>query len=450
LGYFRRMIKYLFIVINSIVLFFYGLFSGDNGISVTGKIPASMIAGQPVAIEIIVNKGAMNGFAKLQLDLPEGFEVKEADEKGANYSYANGIAKWVWAVLPMESEIVVRLTILPSESTLGPKTIAAKYSYVENNVKQVVEMTPAEITVLAPGSQLLSSETPTQTPTEAIAKDSAVTPVPVATLGLNEPPGDITAKRRIEKGTSPNERLVFITIKKGITRGFARYSDDLPAGVIVKGAKTDGASFSVADGKIKFVWVSVPEKEELEISYSMASSISQTIDLQGEYSYLEDNQSKKFKLESEAIIFEAADAIAKTENIEEPKEPLKPQEPPIVKVEEPAAKDPPVKKKTETVFEKKEGKLEFLVQVGAFSRIKVTTRRLEKKFKINEAIRSEMMGGYTKFMVGSHSEYKSARDHRTAMVDQNGVKSAFVVSYNHGKRVTVQEALMITNQKWFK
>lgn len=409
-----------------------------------------MIAGEPVAIEIVVNKGAMNGFGKLQLDLPEGFEVKEADEKGATYSYSNGIAKWLWAVLPMESEISIHLTIVPSAENLGNKTIGAKYSYVENNVKQVVEMNSAEVTVLAPGSQLLSSVTPTEAGTPVTAtKDSLLAQTTVSVESNNEPPGDITATRKIETGNSSAEQVVTVNIRKGITRGFARYSDDLPAGVIVKGAKTDGASFSVADGKIKFVWVSVPEKENLEISYSISSSTNQTITLQGEYSYLEDNQSKKYKLVAETLGFETPiDLVEKTQ---EPKEPAKPQGQPVVaKVETVSTGVANSKKRPATVIEKKEGNLEFLVQVGAFSRIKVTTKRLEKKFKISETIKSEMMGGYTKFMVGSHNDYKTAREHRTSMVDENGVKTAFVVAYNQGKRVTVQEALMITNQKWFR
>ena len=61
-----------------------------------------------------------------------------------------------------------------------------------------------------------------------------------------------------------------------------------------------------------------------------------------------------------------------------------------------------------------------------------------------------MQGGFSKFMIGDHAEYKNARNHREKVRDGNKVASAFVVAYNIGKRITVQEALMISNQKWFK
>src|SRR4051812_34005701 len=112
------MIKYLFIVINSLSLFIFSLFN-DDGVTLTGTIPAAMVTGQEVAIELTVNKGSMTGFAKLQLELPEGFTVKGSEDKGSNYSYNDGIAKWVWAVLPEENEITVKVVLVASEAAIG-------------------------------------------------------------------------------------------------------------------------------------------------------------------------------------------------------------------------------------------------------------------------------------------------------------------------------------------
>jgi len=444
------MIKYLFIIINSLGLFIFGLFSGDSGITVTSTIPANMVAGQDVVIELKVNKGGMNGFAKLQLELPEGIIVKEAEDKGANYNYNAGIAKWVWPALPMESEIIVKITLFVEASSLGARTIAAKYSYVENNVKQVVEMNPVEVTILPPGSDISSAPVVSTPPIDSTSTTN-LTPALPANTGV-EPAGVITVTRVISAGASDNEFLITLKIKKDGTKGFARYSDDLPEGIIVKAAKTDGGSFSMADGKIKFVWVNVPEKDELEISYTLSGTTSNAITLGGEYSYLEDNQSKKYKVPMETIAFQTKQVVKEGKTEEKPVEVKDPEvvSPATVEsVEETVAKKL-AESSLENTASKKEGNMNFLVQVGAFTNAKVTAQKLKKKFKISESIKSEMQDGYSKFMIGSHSEYKSARNQRETMKNINGVKSAFVVAYNLGKRVTVQEALMITNQKWFK
>lgn len=457
------MIKSFFIIINSVVLFIFGLMSGDGGITVTHNIPANIVAGQDVTIELKIDKGSMGGFAKFQMELPDGITIKESEDKGANYSYNEGVAKWVWAALPTESEIVIKMTIVVSESVSGLKTIGAKYSYVESNVKQVVEMVPAEFTVHPPGTDIsnLAAVTPPQS-TDTSSKSS----VPIASASGNDTNGVVSVKRSITAGGADNEFLITLNIKKGSTKGFARYSDLIPDNVIVKSAKTDGGSFSVSDGKLKFVWVNVPDKEELEISYTISGTTADPVMLGGEYSYLEDNQSKKYKVPLETIAFQTQQYVAKkadetkepgkteteTTNLSETKTPdPETANPATVKsVEESVAK-----KLAESINEtmsdnKKQGTLSYMVQVGAFTNAKVTAQRMKQKFKISQKIKSEMADGYTKFMIGSHADYKTAHDQRETMKSNNGVKSAFVVAYNYGKRITVQEALMITNQRWFK
>ena len=461
------MIKYLFILVNAFTVFFYSLFGGDNGITLSVNIPKTIIAGQEVPIEIKVTKGSMSGFAKLQLELPEGLSLKELDNKGANYSYSDGIAKWVWASLPSENDIIVKATLVAASSASGAKTIGAKYSFVENNAKQVVEMVPFEITIEAPEnantSQTSTPETTANTNTEAEAATATNTSV---SNSNKEPAGNVTVVRTISKGTNDGEYIVNLKVKKGATRGFARYSDDLKSGVIAKAITTDGSSFSVADGKVKFVWVSVLIKDELELSYSLTSTTSIAMTLKGEYSYLEDNQSKKYLLTPEPLEINLAPAVetnttepvtTPTVAMVTPTETLA-LETPTVAVVTPTetvavitqTETPTNTKPVNETVAKNDGSVNYMVQIGAFTNGNVTASVLKQKFGISETVKSEMQGGFSKFMVGSHREYKGARDQRERIRNNNGVKSAFVVAYNLSKRITVQEALMISNQKWYK
>lgn len=464
------MIKYLFILINALTIFIYSLFGGDNGITVSSNIPKTIKSSQEVPIEIKVTKGAMSGFAKLQLELPEGLSLKEVDNKGANYSYSDGVAKWVWASLPNENDILIKATLVATSGASGSKTIGAKYSFVENNTKQVVEMVPIEVTIETNGA----AKNETAVPTNA----AAVTEANTQTTAVNsnkEPAGNITVVRIISKGASESEYIVNLKIKKGSTRGFARYSDDLMKGVVAKAINTDGSSFSVADGKVKFVWVSVLMKEELELSYSLTSAVSVAMILKGEYSYLEDNQSKKFLLNPEPLNITINQAVATSTT-----EPVNTQTVAVVVPTEthavvptetvavvvptkivavvvptetlPAAVVTPTETPV-TVVEtvaKNDGNVNYMVQIGAFTNANVSASALKQKFRISETVKSEMHQGFSKFMIGSHGQYKGARNQRENLRNNNGVKGAFVVAYNQSKRITVQEALMISNQKWYK
>ena len=431
------MIKYLFILINALTVFIYSLFSGDGAITVTNNIPKSINPGQEITVEFKITKGSMSGFAKLQIELPEGILIKEKDNKGANFTLVEGIAKWVWSALPADNELVVKATLVAASDASGLKTIGGKYSYVENNGKQVVEMLPAEITVgnadavtstQTANTNTTASSTPT---TETIANTQPTTNA--------EPTANITIQRTIIKN-SDNEYVINLKINKGTTKGFARYSDDLPETLTAKATKTEDASFSVADGKVKFVWVTVPDKEELELSYTLSGSSQSPVTLNGEYSFLEQNQSKKQKVQPETITFISSNNVATTNTTS-------------TEVNNTAQTNTNSSNTTEATNKtpiKTEGAVNYMVQIGAFTNANVSASTLSQKFNISQTIKSEMQGGFSKFMIGDYSQYNLAHNARETAKNNNGVKSAFVVAYNSGKRITVQEALMITNQKWFK
>jgi hypothetical protein len=477
------MIKYLFVTINSIALFLYSLFF-DGGVSITGNIPGNIKPGTEVAAEIVVKKGSLGGFAKLQIEVPEGITVKESDSKGASFTFASGIGKWIWTGIPSDAEFTIKFILAADASLSGAKTINAKYSYVENNNKQVIEMAPVEVmigdgTTPVATNEGKTSETPKDQPTGTSGTETNT----YSPLTANqEPSRSVSAVRSISK-VSASEWNVDVRIKKGDIKGFARYSDNLPAGLSARSVKTAGSSFSVADNKIKFVWVNVPTNEEIEISYVLTGSPQPDAQLEGEFSYLEGNESKSAKVAAEKI--PGIEASAVTTPTETAVSTTTSEGTPTTSVATTETKTEPVSNtgtetKTETKTEpvsnavtetktesvsnaatettsgaetgagtRGNGNIAYGVQIGAYTNANVTNKLLAKKHGISEPIRSEMAEGFTKFMVGKFDEYKSARNHRES-VKGKGVNGAFVVAYNGPKRITVQEALMVSNQKWYR
>jgi len=458
------MIKYFFILINSLTLFIFGLFQTDNSVSIKNNIPSNFIVGQEVAVEFRISKGIQTGFAKFQLELPDGISIIKKDEMNSIYSIQNGVAQWIWSEVPEDEELLIKLTLVASELGIGIKTFNSNYSFIEKNEKKVFNMLPLEASIQ---NNIINNKV-------SVIKD---------TLTKAEPNTSIDVVRLISDGPTANEKTITIKIKKGDTKGFAKYSDETDLILNAKAIKTDGSSFSVSDGKIKFVWVDVPTKSELEVSYHIDLNNKNSNILKGEYSYLEKNQSKKYIVKPDSLVIGKLkdeinlQAVQKTEVaksivqeteanqltskkiIEDSKSNLTVEKtstlvteaPNLVKKEANEVKTIPAKaeivKETPQIVNADPN---FVVQIGAFKNTKVVATVLIKKYRITDKIVDELHDGFSKFMVGNHNLYKEARKHRDIIKSKHGVKDAFIAAYNVGKRITVQEALMVSKQSWFK
>ncbi len=378
-------LKSFSIISISVISFFYYWLMAilDNGVTAGINAPNTIQPGETVIAEVIIKKGNVGGFAKLQIEVGQGLTIEEQDNKGATFSFSGNTAKWIWTALPMEAEFKVKFKLTANASASGTTGISGKFSYILNNAKQVAEIPAKTINIgnatsiattqetTAPTATTAATETtsinPDNTPTTNITVNtstnvnisvttnttgettniSPTTQTPIKTKTPDNTTTDMNISRTI-KNISANAWSIKITINKSNIKGFARYSDVLPPGLSAKAEEKDGSSFFIDGNSIKFVWSDLPAKETLIISYVLTGNITSPITLNGEFSYTENNQVMSKKLSPETI----QPSLAIQQNSNNP--------PPAAPVNENVA-PASIQAKQTTVF--------FSVQLGAFLKI---------------------------------------------------------------------------------
>lgn len=89
----------------------------------------------------------------------------------------------------------------------------------------------------------------------------------------------------------------------------------------------------------------------------------------------------------------------------------------------------------------------FRVQVLA-TRSEASTNAVRRIYAFPGELRMEQHDDWNKFTTGHHTTYQAARDNRVELRANHTFPGPFVTAYQNGKRITVQEALLVTKQNW--
>lgn len=455
------MLKQIIILLNLLsFIIITALLPAD--IKIETKLPdeSTFIIDSTYIIEVAITKGAIFGFAKFQQDVPPGFIAQPVETADASFTFADGKVKFIWMAIPETDKVVVKYALTASDVAAEIGMIEGKFSYIEDNERRSYDIPNIPIKVI--------SDEP------IVAKVPAVANV-----------------ERAVKELGANEYEVTLVIKKAGIEGFAKLEEYLPEGAEAKVLTNSRAVFSQVDDKAKFVWMAIPDGENVTVTYQVKSKsdIAKSLEaMEGNFSFLDENETKTVAVQGGAPIetlplatTEPAVTATPTETKVEPKEIVvadetkeiamvepKPETPkvedkPAPKVEpKPVVKDPVVAKdKGEkmmastaepkpSVIPNPETGVSYKVQVAAGKKL-VSEEFLRKTYAFKEPYLIENHEGWVKYTTGQFAEYKGARDKRENL-NQGGhnFPGPFVTAYNAGERITVQEALMISNQKWFK
>jgi outer membrane biosynthesis protein TonB len=507
------MIKYAAFALQFVSLSIFNLFFPSAIIDVQNSTPATLHKGERKEIEIVINKGDVQGFAKMEIVLPTGMIASAGETNGASFTFSAQKARFVWMSLPSQSNFKVTYFLEAMDGIVGKKDIRGIFSYIADNRRVDYNIPIKTIDVVADAAPILAETAPTatqdSTPASTPETESVLT-VPVTPITPSAPPASspeapvVSAEPVQEKSTTPapvetasvsietpqpaiNEETMILDATRTITAltasdfrvdikmesrgitGFAKIVENVPAGYSISKVQDAGSTVTIEKGLIKFVWFEIPNSPLIEVTYKISSPNAATVApaITGELSYVENNNPKKKPIVSSGEVVLAAggtiEPVAPVEPVAEnkptptedkkiePKEETKStNESAEVKKETPAPKETKIQPKKEvTAAPSPEVGITYKVQILAAHRV-VNKTYFSAQHNFSEGFNIENHEGWVKYTTGKFEEYKIARDERERLKSNYNLPGPFVTAYNNGERITVQEALLITKQQWYQ
>lgn len=448
------MIKLFVPLANLLTILLLQLFPG--GVSVKMDVPSEVTAGSEFQVSITFSKGDLEGFSRLQQSLPAGLNASSIQSSNADFSFTEKRVRMIWLRTPKSKDITVSYRIQVDERLKGTFTLGGLYSYIEDNERKSVEIEPVSIQII-PSSSVDPSHIVDVNDYDRLVMPHAL---PVE--------GNAALVACIRQKPVPDAQggyVVNLLVSKGTRQQFAKIEEDVPPGYTAIAQQTRDGIFTFKSGKAKFLWMNLPAESYYLVSYRLIPKNQARLpepDLRGTFSYLVEERTVSLPVAQKDIDLaslngdEVGSLMAQV--LSEPAVQQTSQTDLAENTTPSAGPDRTNKQTGKKVREtSKKGGQELAPERGVYYRIQlaaghkaVNPRQYFRKLKIDREIKREEHDGWHKYSVGSFTDYKQARDYRMQIWNSTPVKDAFVTAYNEGQRITVQEALMITEQQWHK
>ncbi|MFB6257459.1 MAG: hypothetical protein ABEH38_02105 [Flavobacteriales bacterium] len=418
-----------------LVLLLLGTWSVQkNDVRIEHDPPDRLPPGGSREVTVRIHKGERNGFAKLELHVPDCLTVKAVEKSGASFTFEDGVAKFIWMAMPKGNSFLVKYRLKANKGTEeGTRSIEGDFRYLEDNKRKRVDVAKSKIRIEKGSAP--ETKNAEEDEGDTLARDTS---------------SEVDVERRVKK-VKEGIFQVRATIRKGSTEDFGKLVERIPEGFKAIPMEEKGSSFTFQDQKAKFVWMSLPRKPSFQVLYRLVSSTATpgTYRVKGSFSYLKEGDSRSDSLEALKIrldtgkemkaeagpadtagsLTDTSDRQAKKEEDEDARTTKESEDSSITNVPDP------------------QKGVDYRVQICA-GHDAVKKDHFQKVYGYEGEYDIDHHEGWRKYLTGTFEQYNKARDKRVYFRENFDLPGPFVTAYNEGERISVQKALMITDQDW--
>ncbi len=416
--------------------------------TVKQEIPLAFTKSGTSVVKVKIDKTGLEGFAKLEINIPQGYIVRAMETKGASFTFSEQKIRFVWMNLPQVDQFQITYQLVKNGAEGGLNDISGVFSYIDKSKRKDI----------AVSSNLQEGSSQNEM---LVTQDEMLAYAYKTTLNANN---DLpTCERFINK--VGDDFVVELLVKLNGLKGFLKLQEWSSEGCVISKIQNGGATVTVDGSNIKYVWFEVPGAEVIAIKYKLVCGAlpESGLTIDGKLSFVVDNQPREIPIVAGArvapkpaemqevkdenstgdVVAEAKPKTTERKVVAEKKEIPNP----VVSPKE-RLKEAPIKSKESKLKVDGSNGVKYRVQILANHR-SVGKAEWKNKFGFEGNCQVENHEGWMKWTHGQFADYKEARDKRVALTAEcPNLPGPFVTAYQDGNRITVQEALMITQQKW--
>jgi len=445
----------------------------QTGVTVSVDMPDVIQAGTEITINVTINKGKLSGYGRFRQDLPAGFTAVSVNPANADFSFEEQTVRLMWIRMPNTDEINLSYKIIANERLTGSIDLDCQFSWIENNEPKSTRMQPRMLAINA------SPNVPADRRID-VNEYAKVASIEAAAAGSGQ-----TVALRQQPTWLEEERVFLVTllINKDAARRYAKIEETVPVGYTATGVDVKGGIFSFRNQIAQVIWEDLPTESFFTVTYMLIPQDGVTVNpaamnISGEFTYMISDRTftsatiqrresliglsrehlNNILLNLDSPIAIQPALIAETTNTASST--AAPAATPPATATTPPRTTPNTTALATTTRRLSPGNtahvlpfepgVRYRVQIAAATQREVNIQEYFRRFRLEHTVLYEEHEGWLKYLVGSFVEYSDARDLRVYLHNTTTLKDAFVAAYNDSRRITVQEALMASNQRWVR
>ena len=453
--------RFFTLIVAGILFIMVTSFFFQNNVTIKVDMPDVIEAGEEITVNVTISKGKVTEFAQYRQDLPYGFTAMAVNPANADFSFQEQKVRLTWLRLPDDSEISFSYKIVANERLTGKIDLEGRFSYIDNNERKSVDLQPKLLTI-NPSSNI---DPVMMVDVHDYAKIAGIEEAAVKT-------GQAVAVRQ-KPLWMENDRFFLVTllVNRDVVQKFAKIEETVPAGYTAASIDSRGGIFTFKDQTANFIWMDLPSEPYFTVTYKLIPEDGVVADVQitGVFSYLISNQTFASPIVERretlaGLTKEQVNVLLRDITLQ-----TNEQQPVLVAgntsqsgtqtiTSPPRTSSGPTSASTGKIVAAANNTGDMLApESGIYYRVQiaaghkpVNTQRYFRSYRLDYSVMRESHEGWWKYSIGPFAEYKDARDYRVHLSNTTKLNNAFVAAYNNGRRITVQDALMALNQKWYK